>query len=319
MMNNIYFSVVIPLYNKQESILRAIDSVLKQSYVYFELIIINDGSTDNSKKVIDDNVSDSRVKIFDQSNSGVSITRNNGIKKSKYNYVCLLDADDTWSPNFLNEIKKLVNQDPNCSLYSTRYKEIYPCGKEFIGKLSLAKNHFGIVHNFYAAYARSRSLIHSSSVCINKSIMEKVSYFPENIKLGEDIFTWLKLAENNDVSFSSTICSTVHRDAENRTNTHTSLDVLYHIKYYLSNDGLKIINKLDIKKRNQLLQFLYRNLFVNAIYSLSKKNKYVFKSYCEIIKKHNLCLFFILKGIEILLPIKIINSLANIRNKLQNE
>ncbi|KIC01072.1 hypothetical protein OA88_15890, partial [Flavobacterium sp. JRM] len=91
----VFFSIVIPLYNKAYYIENTIKSVLYQSFTDYEIIIINDGSTDNSlEKVLEFN--DKRIQLYTQQNQGASVARNLGIEKAKYNYIAFLDADDLW-------------------------------------------------------------------------------------------------------------------------------------------------------------------------------------------------------------------------------
>src|SRR5690625_5271022 len=116
-----YISVVIPLYNKEKHISRAVNSVLNQTYKNFELIIIDDGSTDGSLAVVE-KFDDSRIKVFTFKNNGVSVARNLGIEKAKYSYIAFLDADDEWEENFLLNVKKLIQTYPECGMYATLYK-----------------------------------------------------------------------------------------------------------------------------------------------------------------------------------------------------
>ncbi|EFT3180475.1 glycosyltransferase family 2 protein, partial [Escherichia coli] len=98
-----FLTVVIPLYNKSQSIESTIKSVLNQTHTDFELIVVNDGSTDGSENVIKQ-FTDERIKLLNITNSGVSVARNTGIRSAKSSYVCLLDADDYWLPNHLEKI-----------------------------------------------------------------------------------------------------------------------------------------------------------------------------------------------------------------------
>ena len=99
-------SVVIPLYNKELSIRRTIESVLSQSYSPYELIVVNDGSTDAGEKVVA-NFTDSRIRLINQDNRGVSAARNRGIAEAKSEHLCLLDTDDELLPNSLAMQKHL--------------------------------------------------------------------------------------------------------------------------------------------------------------------------------------------------------------------
>lgn len=101
-------TVVIPLYNKAHTIKDTLNTVLNQTYSEYEIIIVNDGSTDNGVQIIKDNFNDKRIRIINQKNFGVSVARNRGIKEAKYNYIALLDADDNWHPDYLSIIQTLL-------------------------------------------------------------------------------------------------------------------------------------------------------------------------------------------------------------------
>jgi glycosyltransferase involved in cell wall biosynthesis len=92
------FSVIIPIYNKEKDVETTIKSVLNQTYVDYEVILVDDGSTDNSLNIVNA-IEDDRIQIFTKQNEGVSKTRNYGITKSKAEYIAFLDADDYWYPN----------------------------------------------------------------------------------------------------------------------------------------------------------------------------------------------------------------------------
>ena len=120
-------SVVIPLYNKEQSIAATIQSVLAQTYTDYEIIVVDDGSTDNSLKVVQERVSElenERVRIIHQENAGVSAARNKGILESKGKYIAFLDADDLWAPNYLATLAALIADFPNAGLYSLGYVEM---------------------------------------------------------------------------------------------------------------------------------------------------------------------------------------------------
>jgi len=104
-------SVVIPLYNKEKNIFATINSVLEQTYSGFEIVVINDGSTDNSCEVVN-RINDPRIRLITQNNLGVSKTRNRGVSEAKYEYVALLDGDDQWAPTFLEEMIALIEICP---------------------------------------------------------------------------------------------------------------------------------------------------------------------------------------------------------------
>ena len=103
------FSIVIPLYNKAHTIERTLSTVLNQSFKEFEVVIVNDGSTDNSEEVIRNFTSDSRIKIINQENQGVSAARNKGVSLSSFEYVAFLDGDDEWLPDYLLKMKEVAD------------------------------------------------------------------------------------------------------------------------------------------------------------------------------------------------------------------
>jgi len=112
------FSIVIPLYNKQNSIRRAIASVLAQKYPHFELIIVDDGSTDDSFEMASA-IQDPRICIVRQENRGGSAARNRGVAEAKYDWVAFLDGDDEWLPDFLMQMYKLCNDFPGYGIYGS--------------------------------------------------------------------------------------------------------------------------------------------------------------------------------------------------------
>src|SRR5690606_29446795 len=105
------FSVVIPLYNKERSIKQTVQSVLDQTFTDFEIVIVNDGSTDNSLQVVE-NIDDQRIRIINKPNGGVSSARNKGINEANFNWIAFLDGDDLWKPNHLEIIRGLIDKFP---------------------------------------------------------------------------------------------------------------------------------------------------------------------------------------------------------------
>ena len=116
--STIYFSVIIPLYNKEKSVISTVESVLNQTYPHFELIIVNDGSTDSSLEVVQQ-FDDPRISIIDKENGGVSSARNVGIRAAKYEYVIPQDADDLWLPFALAEFVELIRNYQQAQVFCT--------------------------------------------------------------------------------------------------------------------------------------------------------------------------------------------------------
>lgn len=199
-------SVVIPLYNKEVQIVDTIESVLSQSFQDFEIIIVDDGSTDGSIKEAK-KISDSRIRILQQPNGGVSKARNRGIREAKYDWIALLDADDIWLSHYLQMQYDLSLKYPTCDVCACCYQfkhsdgRLTPC---VVRKIPFKGNH-GILNNYFKVASCSNPPIWSSSVMIKKSAIIKIGGFPEGITSGEDLFTWAKLAVFYKIAYCRSI------------------------------------------------------------------------------------------------------------------
>ena len=118
-------SVVIPLYNKEKQIKRTLQSVLTQTFQDFEIVIVNDGSTDNSTIEVE-KIKDSRIRLIHQENAGVSAARNKGIEEAKYELIALLDADDEWKNKYLEVQYDLYKKYPKCDIFACNYEFVFP-------------------------------------------------------------------------------------------------------------------------------------------------------------------------------------------------
>ena len=198
------FSVIIPLYNKEAYIKKALESVCAQTYRDFELVIVNDGSMDESLNVVNDFVRTSermkeltseRVQIITQANAGVAAARNNGVAKSKGEFVCFLDADDWWKPTWLEEMDKLIEEYPDAGLYATNYVYYKP------GKTRVALNLERGYMNYPEAYVHGEMPVTSITTCMSRKVFDEMGGFPIGIKLGEDFLLWAKTALHYKVAF----------------------------------------------------------------------------------------------------------------------
>lgn len=191
------FSVIIPLYNKESTIKEAIESVLKQEFTEFELIIVNDGSTDDSYNIAS-SFKDSRIQLFGQQNKGVSSARNYGISKSKFNFIAFLDGDDLWETNFLKEMYYCITAFPDAVLYGAGH-DLLCTGKNTLVKYPIPVNFKNYVKDYFSIAYKS-ILYSSSSVVIQKNLCA-LPLYNENVNLGEDLLVWFKLALTGKVFF----------------------------------------------------------------------------------------------------------------------
>ncbi|MEX2512327.1 MAG: glycosyltransferase family A protein [Cyclobacteriaceae bacterium] len=190
------FSVIIPLHNKTDFILRAIDSVLQQNFTDFEIIVVNDGSTDGSdKKVAERN--HIKLTLINQDNQGVSVARNSGISQATHEFVVFLDGDDFWHPQFLQQLKLLIETEPQAGIigtaishyYSNQPKEINP-NFNFVGENKLSFDCYTAAQYFQQAI--KSTLITASSVAIKRDFFAINPGFDPKIKFGEDIDVWFR-------------------------------------------------------------------------------------------------------------------------------
>lgn len=195
------FSVVIPLYNKQDQVQRAIRSVLAQTYENFELIVVDDGSTDKSFAVASQ-IQDPRLIILQQKNFGEGAARNHGVRASKNKYIAFLDADDEWKPGFLEHIACLIETHPNCVLYGTgceRY--IDPDHSAWPTQDCFPEGWRGIIGDYLKIIAKRPSPFNSSSTVATKDALERVGGFPEGVVNGSDMATWIRCSLLGDIAY----------------------------------------------------------------------------------------------------------------------
>ena len=202
------FSVIIPLYNKAPYIRKTLESVMAQTFTDYELIIVNDGSTDNSLDVVKTYIRDTsaisslqykteNIRLISQPNAGVAAARNNGVAASHGGYICFLDADDWWEPAYLEEMDKLIKEYPDAGIYASNYIYYKP-GKTHVA-LSLPRGYI----DYPKAYLQCGSMpVTSITTCMPRKVFEEMGGFPVGIKLGEDFLLWAKTAIHYPVAFS---------------------------------------------------------------------------------------------------------------------
>lgn len=187
-------SIVIPLYNKVNTIARALDTVLAQTYQDFEVVVVDDGSTDGGAAIVDQ-YADPRIRLIRQENAGVSAARNKGIAEARGEYVAFLDADDEWMPEFLEEIVALQQEFPKCRVQATAYLNNYHGSDKAImlRRLPFTGTH-GELGNYFEVAAHSHPPVCSICVCVNRDLLQKIGGFPVGVKSGEDLLVWAQLS-----------------------------------------------------------------------------------------------------------------------------
>jgi glycosyltransferase involved in cell wall biosynthesis len=242
------YSVVIPLYNKALHIGRALRSVLNQTNQDFEVIVVNDGSSDIGREIVE-NIHDPRIRLIDQSNQGVSAARNRGIEAARSEYVAFLDADDEWLPDFLDSILVLMRNFPGCGAYATSSHIIRPDGK--IDSPLLvglpAEPWTGIIPNFFELFQAGYAF-NASSTVVPKQVLLEVDGFPAGVKLSEDVVCWINIAIRYPIAYNPKPLIIYHQDATNRTNLQKHLAEEPYIKIIreaISNDLIPMEQEKD--------------------------------------------------------------------------
>lgn len=314
------FSIIIPVYNKAEYISKCINSVLTQTYSDFELILVNDGSTDDSLSIIK-LINDSRIIIIDQYNTGVSVARNIGVKKAIYDYIAFLDADDWWQPTFLEEFKRLIESYPLGDLYACNYYYV----KHGICKIEnkgISNNFTAGYINFIAIYASKFCvLINCSFVVITKSAFLYANGFRTELKFGEDFDLWLRISLEKKIVYLNKALAFSNQDVDASQRAIGNERVFPPESHFIFNmtelkpleknngdlkkllDGLKVrllipyyLTRKYTFQVNMLLSevdFTIQPLYYRLIYSAPFKVVYLYfklMKLASIIKKHILCL-----------------------------
>lgn len=201
----ITISVILPVYNAEKTIKRVLQSVYDQTCIQniIEIIVVNDGSTDESERKIlefSKDQNDSKIKYIKQSNSGASCARNKGIQEAKGDYIALLDADDLWMPNKIERQLAVIKDNPEIVFLGTGYfmgKEKREIPLRLKGKT---------IHGLYRASLHDIYWKHfppTPSVIFRKDATRVVGYFDENQHYGEDINYFQKFCINYNYYYLS--------------------------------------------------------------------------------------------------------------------
>ncbi len=238
-------SVIIPLYNKANDIGRTLEKALSQTFENFEILIINDGSTDHSEQVVR-TFTDPRIRIFSKENGGVCTARNMGIREARGSLIAFLDADDIWKPNHLAVLISLTDQFPECGAFTTAYEVIEPTG-------NLVRTHHlgipdapweGIIPNYFRSCIGSYP-VWTSATAVKKCVFDDVGTFKVGIHRGEDLDMWGRIALKYPIAFSTNATAVYNKQATNRL--------------CLNQDATNGDNALDLSLRNALQRQEYRN------------------------------------------------------------
>jgi len=251
-------SIIIPLYNKEGNIVSTLNSILQQTYWDYEVLIVNDGSTDNSLPVVRNFLTqknDGRFRIISQVNRGVSSARNRGVKESVGEYIAFLDADDVWEPTYLEEMAKLINDYPSACIYGIGYG-LLSGGKKTPHLCRIPNNFRGVLQ---CSWNEKLMLYWTSSTCCNRQHMV---LFDENLTHGEDLDVWFRMMLQGDAVFNNVTLAYYVQDSKNRAmNIVPAIDK--HIVSVIERYRVVRETNEDFQKAfdTQMIYFLYEYMF----------------------------------------------------------
>lgn len=188
------FSVVIPLFNKEKYIRRTLDSVRSQTISCFEVIIVDDGSTDDGPSIVENEYPE--FTLIRQENRGVSAARNAGIRASNHKYIVFLDADDAWSKNFLSSLYNTLKLNSNIKIIGTSYtRNIHLLENDTENlKLKIIRNYFDI--------ALKNTLFFTSAVAVRRDFFDTNEGFDTSLTRGEDLDVWFRaILSGGDIAY----------------------------------------------------------------------------------------------------------------------
>jgi len=271
------FSIIIPLFNKSAYILKCLQSIICQTYTSYEIILVNDGSTDDGIEKIQGSVFSqiNQLKIINQQNRGVSTARNNGVRNAKYNYIAFLDADDWWEPAFLEEMKFLIENFPDAGLYGSSYS-LVKYGQKEIANIGVEPEFNSGLIDYFSSYARTMCMpLWTGATVIRKDIFESENGFKPEICLGEDFDLWVRVALKYPIAFLNKPLANYNQDVALKNRAvgklhQPSNHMLWNLGYLEKEEQLNPDLKLLLDKLRLYNLFPY---YISNRYHLDAKSE----------------------------------------------
>jgi glycosyltransferase involved in cell wall biosynthesis len=254
----IFMSIVIPLYNKARHIYDTIQSVLEQSHQDFEVIVVDDGSTDGGGEIVSQ-INDPRIRLIQQKNGGVSKARNTGIENASHELIAFLDGDDTWLPNHLETLHRMAMNFPEAGIYATSY--VIKKGQEqsSLNFQGIPENDWeGIIPDYFKSMALGHNITWSSAIAVKKIVFNTVGMFPVGVRMGEDLDMWFRIALKYPVCFSSEVSAIYEWDTDNRACSTYKISDLHSpiLTSWMDYDPVGYMKIFMLKNQNHLLRAL---------------------------------------------------------------
>lgn len=314
-------SVVVPLYNKEPYIAGGLNSILNQTSQDFEVIVVDDGSTDRGPEIVKE-FRDPRIRLIQQENKGVSAARNQGIKAARSELIAFLDADDEWLPSFIETILRLRALYPHAGLYGTAYEVHYP--GSIVQKVYDKSKGERLLSSYFGALVKFESAIfNSSSLAAPKDVLIKFGCFPLGVKWNEDGTLWGKIALQYTIAYSPEICSIYRQYTENNSIEITDYLENPFVQYLLTipkNKLLRFTYFRDLMEYSDLcrLETISRNIFSGNGARARLELQFV-KSSCFNQKKHKLHVLSYVPPMFVGLIRKHVRALSYLKRKIIRE
>lgn len=250
MNNSPLVSIITPIFNGEKYILETIQSVLNQTYTNWELIIVDNKSTDNSAEILN-SIDDERIKAIslEYNSGGPARPRNIGVENAKGEYIAFLDADDVWVPNKLEDHLKFMIKD-NLNFSSTSAKYIDEQSKSVM-KMNKFKNHLRKFRTYNLENLLKYKFIYTSSVMIKKNILEHKFNEEKNCISVEDYYLWLQVLNNPNTKYGFLHKELLlYRIVSNSVSDRTTIgkqeakSLFYSLKFIIENDRYELFRIL---------------------------------------------------------------------------
>ncbi|MBN1182652.1 MAG: glycosyltransferase family 2 protein [Bacteroidales bacterium] len=262
-------SVVIPLYNKKHTIASTLKTVLSQTVSDYEVVIVDDGSTDGGAEYIQECFTDPRIRIIKQQNQGVSVARNVGVDNSKYEYIAFLDGDDEWLPSYLFKIKEAIEKYPEAGMYCCAGYVRNNSGT-YLRLAGKYKNKILEVNYFENPHVFS----HTSATVVSKKVFNKTKGFPVGMKLNQDYALFFSIAFLSSVVYIGYALSVYVGDVDGQATKASKAKGFQMFKHVVERLNLSYRKWLNSKRVNNLYMIFTKYEIRAILLSLIKDNNY---------------------------------------------
>lgn len=266
----IEISVVIPLYNKKQSVLETMKSALNQKFDNYEIIVVDDGSTDHSAELVE-TIKDEKLKLYRKKNTGVSDTRNFGIAKAQGDYIAFLDADDLWDDLYLERLHRMIESAPECGMFVQNYQTvrfddlpIHPDQHQ--------KGHIEIYKNWEEVFYEMPMV--TPAIAVNKRKFVESGCFDTSLTIGEDLEAWLRMALQYAVCYLNETHVLVVQFSKEYHSRIVPKDYTKHYTYKLTTQTDKYLHLKDnifVRKLiNRAVFYAYQNFSWDRNYQAAR-------------------------------------------------